>query len=138
MVSVKVSERIEAPSERVWELVRDFGGVQRYSAGIESCTVEGRGIGAVRTLGLPGGLSLKERLEAFDDAGRRLSYAIVAGPIPVAGYLATIEVRDEGSGCRIDWSSTFEPKGITDEQARGMIEGVYRSGVAGIRKALGA
>ena len=137
MVSVKVSETIGASAERVWELVRDFGGVERYAAGIEKCTVEGQGIGAVRTLGLPGGLSLQERLEAFDDAGRRLSYAIVAGPIPVASYLATIEVCDEGSGCRIDWSSHFEPKGITDEQGRAMIEGVYKGGIAGVRKALG-
>jgi carbon monoxide dehydrogenase subunit G len=137
MVSVKVSETIGASAERVWELVRDFGGVERYAAGIEKCTVEGQGIGAVRTLGLAGGLSLQERLEAFDDAGRRLSYAIVAGPIPVTDYLATIEVRDEGSSCRIDWSSTFEPKGISDDQARRMIEGVYKGGIVGIQRALG-
>jgi len=138
MLSVKVSERIEASAERVWELVRDFGGVERYAAGIEKCTVEGQGVGAVRTLALPGGRSLVERLEAFDDPGRRLSYAIVAGPIPVASYLATIEVCDEGSGCRIDWSSTFEPRGISDDQARGMFEGVYKGGIAGIKRALGA
>jgi carbon monoxide dehydrogenase subunit G len=138
MLTVKVSERIDAPADRVWELLRDFGGVQRYAAGIEKCSVEGQGVGAVRKLGLPGGLTLEERLEAFDDPGRRLSYAIVAGPIPVANYLATIELCDEGSGCRIDWSSTFEPKGISDEQARGMIEGVYKGGIAGIRKVLGA
>jgi hypothetical protein len=93
---------------------------------------------ARRKLALPGGLTLEERLEAFDDPGRRLSYAIVAGPIPVASYLATIEVCDEGSGCRIDWSSTFEPRGISDDQARGMIEGVYKGGIAGIKRALGA
>lgn len=138
MLSVKVSERIEASADRVWELVRDFGGVQRYAAGIEKCSVEGHGLGAVRTLGLPGGLSLQERLEALDDAGRRLSYAIVAGPIPVSSYLATLEVCDEGSGCRIDWSSTFEAKGISDDQARGMIEGVYKGGIVGIQRALGA
>jgi carbon monoxide dehydrogenase subunit G len=138
MVSVKVSERIEASADRVWELLRDFGGLQRYSPAIESCSVEGQGIGAVRTLGLPGGGKLVERLEAFDDAKRRLSYAIVAGPIPVTDYLATIEVCDEGTGCRVDWSSTFEPKGISDDQARRMLEGVYRGGVSGVRKALGA
>ena len=137
MVSVKVSERIEASADRVWELFRDFGGVQRFSAGIEKVEVSGSGIGAVRTLSLPGGLSLQERLEAFDDTGRRLQYAIVAGPIPVSNYLATIEVKDEGKACRIDWSSHFEPKGISDDQGRAMIEGVYKGGIAGVRKALG-
>ncbi len=138
MVNVKVSERVEAPAERVWELFRDFGGVQKFSAGIEKVEVTGSGIGAVRTLHLPGGRSLQERLEAFDDRGRRLQYAIVAGPIPVASYLATIEVKDEGpNACRVDWSSHFEPKGISDEQGRAMIEGVYKGGIAGVRKALG-
>jgi carbon monoxide dehydrogenase subunit G len=138
MVSVKVSERVEASADAVWELFRDFGGIQRYSAGFEKVEVAGSGIGAIRTITLPGGAALKERLEAFDDRGRRLQYAIVGGPIPVSGYLATIEVKDEGSkACRIDWSSHFETKGITDEQGRGMIEGVYKGGIAGIRKALG-
>jgi len=137
MVSVKVSDRVEASSEKVWELFRDFGGIQRFSSGIEKVTVEGQGVGAVRTLTLPGGAALQERLEAIDDAKRCLSYAIVGGPIPVTGYLATIEVKDEGKGCRIDWSSQFEPKGLSDDQARAMIEGVYKGGIAGVKKALG-
>jgi Polyketide cyclase / dehydrase and lipid transport len=138
MVSVKVSGRIEAAADAVWDLFRDFGGIQRFSTGFEKVELSGSGVGAVRTITLPGGVSLQERLEAFDDAGRRLQYAIVAGPIPVSDYLATIEVRDEGSGaCRIDWSSHFEPKGIGEEQARAMIEGVYKGGIAGVKKALG-
>ena len=138
MVSVKVSERVEASADAVWDLFRDFGGIQRFSAGIEKVELSGSGIGAVRTITVPGGVTLQERLEAFDDRGRRLQYAIVGGPIPVSGYLATIEVKDEGSpACRIDWSSHFEPKGISDDQARGMIEGVYKGGIAGVKKALG-
>ena len=137
MVSVKVSERVEATADQVWGLFRDFGGVQKFSKGIEKVEVSGSGIGAVRTLGLPGGISLQERLEAFDDRGRRLQYAIVGGPIPVTNYLATIEVKDEGKACRVDWSSQFEPKGISEEQGRAMMEGVYKGGIAGVKKALG-
>lgn len=137
-VSVKVSERVEAGASAVWDLLSDFGGVTRYSEGIESCTVEGEGVGAVRTIRLPGGMTLQERLEAFDDAGRRLQYAIVAGPLPMDNYLATIAVREDGDASVIDWSSTFDPKGLSEEQARGMVEGIYRGGIAGIRKTLGA
>jgi carbon monoxide dehydrogenase subunit G len=137
MASVKVSERVEASADAVWGLVRDFGGVQRYSKEIQSCSVEGEGVGAVRTLSL-GALTLQERLEVFDDARRRLSYSIVAGPLPLSDYLATIQVSEDGDACRVEWSSTFEPKGIAEAQAQGMVEGIYRSGLAGIRKALGA
>jgi carbon monoxide dehydrogenase subunit G len=137
VVSVKVSERVEASADQVWDLFRDFGGIQRFTTGFEKVEVSGSGIGAVRTITLPGGAALLERLEAFDDRGRKLQYAIVGGPIPVSNYLATIEVRDEGKACRIDWSSHFEPKGISDDQARAMIEGVYKGGIAGVKKALG-
>jgi carbon monoxide dehydrogenase subunit G len=138
MASVKVSEEVSATAESVWDLLRDFGGVTRYSAGIESCEVDGEGVGAVRTLGLPGGISLQERLEAFDDAGRRLQYSIIAGPLPFENYLATIEVSESGDTCRIDWGSTFDPKGVSDDQAIGMVEGIYKGGIAGIKKTLSA
>jgi len=136
MASVKVSERIEASADAVWDLFRDFGGIQRISREIQACSVEGEGVGAVRTLSL-GALALKERLEAFDDPGRRLQYSIIAGPLPLADYLATVQVSEEGDACRVDWSSQFEPKGIPEPQAQAMVEGIYRSGLKGIKKALG-
>ena len=136
MVEVQVSEVVEAPAEQVWALLSDFGGVARYSPGIEGCEVRGEGVGAVRALRLPGGATLEERLESLDPAARRLSYSIVSGPIPVKNYLATIAVREEGGGCRIDWGSRFEPVGLDDDRARSMIEGVYRGGIAGVRRAL--
>ncbi len=138
VVEVQVSEQVAAPADSVWGLLADFGGVARYSPGIERCEVRGEGVGAVRTLTLPGGSTLEERLESLDPAARRLSYSIVSGPIPVKNYLATIEVREDGEGCRIDWGSRFEPVGLDDDRARSLIEGVYRGAIAGVRKALGA
>ena len=140
MAKVEVSEAIAASAAKVWELLRDFGGISRWAGPmLQSVEVEGSGVGAVRRAGLPGGLSLAERLEAFDDRGRRLSYSIVEkSPIPVRSYLATMKVVETGANaCRLDWSSTFEPDGATDEQAQKMIRGVYTNGIAGIRKALG-
>jgi len=138
MASVKVSERIEAAAKDVWELLRDFGGVQRFSPGIEACSVDGEGVGSVRTLTLAGGIRLQERLERFDDAGRTLQYSIVGGPLPFEGYLSTLSVVEEENGCRIEWGSRFEPRGVSEEQARTLVEGIYRGGIAGVRQTLGA
>ncbi len=139
MSSVKVVDSINASADRVWELFRDFGGIDRFAAGIEGCSVEGEGVGAVRTLSMPGGLKLQERLEAFDDAGRTFTYAIIGDhPLPLDDYLSTVKiVAESDQRCGIEWSSTFEPKG--DEAAAvGMVEGIYRGGIKGIKKALGA
>jgi hypothetical protein len=137
MASVKVNDRIQASADRVWDLLRDFGGIQRFSSAIESVSVQGEGIGAVRTLTLPGGLTLQERLEALDDASRSLSYAIVGShPLPFDDYLSTIRLSEDGDGCQIEWSSSFAPRGGAEAQAAGMVEGIYRSGIAGIKKTL--
>ncbi len=137
MAEVKVSERIEASADDVWELFSDFGGVLRYTPALEGCAVEGEGVGAIRTIHLPGGASLKERLEAFDSAGKQLQYSILEGPLPVKNYLATVAVRAEGSATIVDWSSQFEAAGLEDAQVVSILEGVYESGLAGIRSALG-
>ena len=137
MGSVKVVENVSASADQVWGLFRDFGGITRFSQGIESCTVEGEGVGAVRTIAM-GALKLQERLEAFDDGGRTLSYAIIGDhPLPFDNYLSTIKVVAQGDACTVEWSSTYDPKG-TEDQASGIIQGIYKGGIAGIKKALGA
>lgn len=137
MASVKVTERVPASAAKVWEIFRDFGGAKRITPQIERCTLEGEGVGAVRTITMPGGIQIQERLEALDDAGRTLRYAIVSGPAPFRDYLATVRVNEDGDGCTIDWSSDFEPQGVSDEQARAIVEGIYRGGIAGLRDHLG-
>ena len=138
MGSVKVVENVNASADRVWELFRDFGGITRFSQGIDSCTVEGEGLGAVRTITMGGGLKLQERLEAFDDGGRTLSYAIIGDhPLPFDNYLSTVKVVDQGDACTVEWSSSYDPKG-TEDQASGLIQGIYKGGIAGIKKTLGA
>ena len=136
MVTVNVSERVEAPADAVWDLLGDFGGVARYTPGIESCQVEGSGVGAVRTLGLPGGLELQERLESLDGAARCLEYSILAGPIPVKDYLARIQVIPDGGACTVNWSSSFAST-LPEADAEKMLAGVYRAGIAGVRDTLG-
>jgi hypothetical protein len=137
MASVKVTDRIGASADRVWDLVRDFGGIQRFASAIESVSVQGEGVGAVRTLTMPGGVTLHERLEGLDDASRTLRYAIVGThPLPFDDYLATIRLSEDGDGCQIEWSSHFEPRAGAESQASGLVEGIYRGSIAGLKKAL--
>jgi hypothetical protein len=140
MAEVKVEESVEAPASAVWELASDFGGVDKWAGpAILGCSVEGEGIGAVRTLSLPGGATLQEKLESFDEAARTLSYSIVdPSPLPLRGYLSTLHVAEDGpQRCRVEWSGRMEPAGASEEQVTGMIRGIYTGGIAGIRKALG-
>jgi hypothetical protein len=139
MSKALVTDEIEASADTVWELVRDFGGIMKWSAGaVQAVSVEGEGIGAIRTLTVTGGVSLQEKLEARDEAQRSFSYSF-AGKVllPVDRYYATLTVVpiDEGR-CRVEWGSTFEPNGATEEQAIAMLEGIYKNGIGGIKQAL--
>ena len=141
MSEVKVSEPVAAPAGKVWEFLGDFGGVMKWGGGmLQSCTVEGSGVGAVRTIGLPGGASIQERCEGYDPAGRALTYAIIGkSPLPLRDYLSTCRVVETGTNaCRVDWNGRFEPDGVPEEQAQNMVRGIYTGGIAAVRKLLGA
>jgi hypothetical protein len=107
---------------------------------MESCTVEGSGVGAVRTIGLPGGATIQERCEAYDPAGRALTYSIIGtSPIPIRGYTSTCRVVETGANeCRVDWEGRFEPDGVPEEQAQSLVRGIYTGGIAAVRKFLAA
>jgi len=135
MANVKIEAELAASPAAVWEIVRDFGDVVRWSPGITSCELDGAGVGAVRTIKL-GDIVIRERLEAFDDVGRSFSYSIVEAPLPLQNYLATFAVAAAADGSKITWSSTFAHEGIPAADAQAMVEGIYRSGIKGIEKAL--
>jgi hypothetical protein len=141
MSHVKVSEPIAAPAAKVWELLGDFGGVMKWGGDmLQSCRVEGSGVGAVRTVGLPGNISIQERCDGYDVAGRALTYSIISkGPIPLRNYVSTCRVVETGqNACRVDWEGRFEPDGVPEEQAQSLVRGIYTGGIAAVRKLLAA
>ena len=84
---------ISAPIDAVWQVISDFGAAGRYLAGVVNCTVDGAGVGALRTLTNADGSTIVERLEMLDQAARRLSYALLTDT-PFRNCLTTIIVRD--------------------------------------------
>jgi hypothetical protein len=59
-------------------------------------------------------------------------------PLPVSGYSATVQVTDNGNGtCQVTWAGSFEAKGASEADASKIVEGIYKGGIAGARKAVG-
>jgi carbon monoxide dehydrogenase subunit G len=139
MAGIELHEEIEAPAAAAWERLSDFGGLAGWMPGVASCEVEGEGVGAVRRVGFPGGGgSVEERLESCDDAARSLSYSILAGPLPVSDYLATIRVDEAGPGrCRVDWTARFElAAGVPEESVCNALRGAYGGALKALKKNL--
>jgi len=140
MTKVSMKTSLNTSAEEVWKAIRDFNGLPKFVSAIIDSKTEGSGVGAVRTLTLQdGGPPIVERLESQDDQTRSLSYSIVKSPLPLDSYLASVEVRDLGENrCEVIWSSSFEPKGATEEEAKKIVEGVYSAAFEGLKELYGA
>ncbi len=127
MTQAKVVHDFRISADQLWELIGDFGDVEKWST-TGTCVQDGEGVGALRTLTMPDGRVIVDRLEDIGD--RTYSYSIVESPLPFYKYLARMEVVPTGEGkCQLIWSSEFEPKGMTDEKAIAYIESVYHWGI---------
>jgi hypothetical protein len=139
-----VTEEIAAPIGRVWPLLADFGHIDRLypREGVDPLppmdriVLEGKGVGAIRTLYLSTGDSARERLESFDDVKYSYSYSILAPALfGISGYLAVVQLTSLGaSRTQVDYSSTGCPADPPLVVIRPQFEKLYRALLDGARR----
>jgi carbon monoxide dehydrogenase subunit G len=127
MAEGRAEVSIDRSPDDVWKLLREFGGLDRWMPGVETCTVDGD----VRTIGTMG-IEIKEQLRELDDPGRKLSYSVVESPMGnLESHLATISVAPEGSGSHVTWAVEVMP-----DELLGLFLPVYESSVVELKKQL--
>jgi len=139
---VKVTERVAAPADKVWEVIGAFGGLPKI---MSSLVPKSRlnAAGNIRILKLAGARkNLQERLLKYDSATRTQVYEIVEDgntPVPFKNYTATIKVKPASArACTVEWSSQYEVKKTSSAaECKEMAQLVYATGIEGTRKALG-
>ena len=137
MSEAKVVKTVKASADAVWEQLSDFGGIKPGGA-IESVSVEGEGVGMVRTMNLSAG-RVVERLDRHDSSNRIFTYSIINedSPLPFSDYSATVVITDNGDGSStVNWTGTFEPRGVDEAQAINVATGIYAGAIKGARMAL--
>ncbi len=139
MTNVAVKDTINAAADEIWKTLSSFRNVEKYIPLVKSSTVEGSGVGAKRTCIIPnesgGEEKIEEELKSFDNDAKTFSYSITSSPMPLENYLSTVRVKDLGNGrCEVEWSSTFEPKGMPEEEVAKMINGIYATAIDGLKK----
>jgi len=135
MCQVSLSARIKAPAGEVWQTVKDFENPGKYLSAVSECRMEGAGVGAVRSVNLQNGGYGVEKMVHLDEENRTISYTLIDSSLPLSGYIAVMHVRDLGEHhCVLEWSSVFEPKGISDEEALEFIEKFYAGGFEGMKQ----
>jgi len=151
-LTVSKSVSIAASADAVWAKAKDFNNLNGWHPAVAKTEiVEGSNntVGAVRLLTLAGDTpaTIKEKLTAFDDAGKSYGYEILEGVLPVTGYSSTFTVAADGADkATVTWSSTFKradasatpAAGKDDATATTTIEGVYTAGLDNLKKVLEA
>jgi hypothetical protein len=136
MTNIEASVSVAATPEQAFKLVGNFADAS-WVPGTARTELEGSGIGAVRTVTTADGTRLKERLESYDAAAHRYTYALIEAPMPLKNYLSTVEVTGEGKGSRIRWTASFEAPPELAEGIRGALDGLFETAMDGLRERLG-
>lgn len=140
MASALVEDELAAPVATVWRHFADFGDLRGWAPGTPRVTLDGdaRTVGTVRLVEAEGQPAIRERLVAYDEAGKTFSYEMLGDtPFPFERYLATVRLTDRGGGrTGIAWSSTFEPRGMPEPGVVELIGNIYRMFVGNLKKTL--
>ena len=141
MARVERSTIVNAPIERVWTVLRDFNGHDRWHPIVTESRIEaGRGgdmVGAVRRFRLKDGSELREQLLSLSDRDHAFRYCLLDTPIPLFNYVAHVILKRVTDRDRTFWRwwSTFgTPPGRERDLERMVGEDVYAAGIAAGRK----
>jgi hypothetical protein len=142
--------KINAPPDVVWAVAGDFGGIERWSPGVESSRLVLRTrneTGAIRLLRRrSNGTQVTEKLLDYDPLNRRMAYTYVDGVVGASDYYSVLTVKDAGDGTSIvEWRGTFKriaywtdtpPAGQDDKASYDFLDNAYRTGLANLKKVI--
>lgn len=141
MLEVATSTILNASCDRVWAVLRDFNGHDRWHPIVAESRIE-RGepsdrVGCIRRFRLADGAELTEQLLALSDLEQSFTYCLLETPVPLFNYVATVRLLPVTDGDRTFWSwrarFTTRP-GEEAAMARLVEDEVQKGGMAAVRR----
>jgi hypothetical protein len=134
MSGFRIEGDFEISGDALWGVIRDFGNVS-WLPGKPEFESEGEGVGMIRTIRTGPLPTVREQLREIDEENRSIQYAVIEGnPMPVRDYVGTMKAIDLGGNrSRLEWSSTWEPDGISEEAATRAVRELYTGVLAAVK-----
>jgi len=131
-----ITRRIEAPVETVWEVLHEFGDIQRWSPGVTDSELTSQGPvseGSTRHCDFTPFGGVNERIDRHEP-NRRLTVNIYETfKLPISGAVADFNIapHDDGTDLTLHYDYTLNRMGrlvksSTDKQMRKGIDGMAR------------
>lgn len=130
MALVTMKALLPVTAERLWPLVRWDGRLLEWYPNAVALEIAGARKGDLRRLRLRDGSELVQRLDHVSRIEDAYTYSVIAGPYPVTACLAQIRVlpHDGDGRATLIWTATFQPAGVTEEEAEDYICRLYQAG----------
>ncbi|KRE14450.1 polyketide cyclase [Bosea sp. Root483D1] len=141
MPHVVRSTIIDTPADRLWSVLRDFNGHDKWHPIVARSEIEraypSDRVGCIRRFVLRDGSELREQLLTLSDLEMTFSYCLLDTPIPLFNYVAHVRLLPVTDGNRSfwHWESRFTtPPGREAELARLVGDEVYTNGIEAVRR----
>jgi hypothetical protein len=141
MVKIDVSTVVNAPIRRVWAVLRDFNGHDKWHPAVAESHVEddlpSDAVGCVRNFRLEDGAELRELLLTLSDRDHSFSYCLLDTPIPLLNYVAHTQLKPITDGDRTLWrwwSSFTTPEGREQELKKMVQDNIYAAGFRAVKR----
>jgi len=140
MPEFTITRQIAAPVERVWEVLDDFGDIQRWSPGVTSSELTSDGPvseGSTRHCDFAPLGGVNERIDKYERNRRMTVNLYETFKLPISGAMADFNIGPHEGGTELTIHYSYTPnllgrflKGFTDKQMRkgigGMAKGLQR------------
>lgn len=134
MSEFTITSHIDAPVERVWEVLDDFGGIAQWTAGVKNSALTSDGPvgeGTTRHCDFAPLGGVNERIDTYVRNERMTVNLFETFKLPIAGAVADFNLATEGEGTALTLHYSYTPnrlgrvaKGTTEKQMRKGIDGL--------------
>jgi len=129
----------ETDVRKIWPLLADFKTLATLVPDVESCVVDGEGVGLTRELKFKSGEVVHERLIVNHPELYRLSYSMNdPAPFPWKHYFCTQQLQSLGAGrTHFLYTGYCHPHGASEAEVQASLREFYHAVFEGIGRVLG-
>ena len=144
MPHVIKSTILNATTDAVWAVLRDFNGHDRWHPAVATSAIEraqaSDKIGCVRDFRLRNGDRIREKLLGLSDYEMFCTYSILESPMGVENYVATLRLTPvtDGDQTFLEWTAEFDcALERENELVNNIGGGVFQGGFDALKRAFG-
>ena len=138
MPEFTITRQIDAPLETVWEVLHDFGDIQRWSPGVTSSTLTSEGPvgeGTTRSCDFAPFGGVNERIDNHVPHERLTVNLYETSKLPISGAIADFNIATSNGGTELNLHYSYTPN-LLGRLAKGYTDKQMRKGIAGLAKGL--